>query len=307
LNAKHRKAILYRLFLIAAPLTFTAAISGITSVIDLSLIMNRLIGAGLSEERAGSLFGNYTTLVVPMLNLTMALIAPITVAALPNIAALHSTGQNNKLKKNASDYIKITSFVAFPLFFGFLLFSKEILCLLFNDNSATIAYSSLSFISPSILFLPIITMINTVLEGTGHRKAPLIIMSLASVVKLVISYVLLGDKRYLILGAPIGTTVSYTVAFILCVGLLKLYCNIGFDYLFFILRTGIISLLSVSLGKYIYEQITFDIFSPVKFIICVLISIVAYFSISILFYKFVGENIQKHVNLNKNDSQKLLN
>ena len=78
-----RHSILKRIFSISVPITLSAAVMSITNIIDLMLIMRRLTDLGYTEIDATALYGNYTTLAVPMFNLAVTVITPISVAYLP--------------------------------------------------------------------------------------------------------------------------------------------------------------------------------------------------------------------------------
>ena len=69
---------------IAVPLTATSAIASVSSIIDLTVIMKRLRATGNTELQAAILYGNYTTLAIPMLNLVATLIAPLSAILLPD-------------------------------------------------------------------------------------------------------------------------------------------------------------------------------------------------------------------------------
>ena len=70
--------LLAKLVKIALPVTLTASVSSLTSMLDLGIMMRRLQSSGLmNAERANAFYGNYTTLAVPMFNLPPVLIYPM--------------------------------------------------------------------------------------------------------------------------------------------------------------------------------------------------------------------------------------
>ena len=50
----------------------------------------------MNEQEAVALYGNFTTLVVPLLNLVSAVISPIAVASMPHIARSNAIGRNGE-------------------------------------------------------------------------------------------------------------------------------------------------------------------------------------------------------------------
>lgn len=269
--------IIKRIFRISIPITLSSAIMGISNIIDLGMIMKRLIDAGASSEDAIAIYGNFTTLAVPMLNLIMALVSPLSTSALPHLTEHNVLGNRNDFSDFCQKVINITALISIPISFAFLLFSKEILMLLFNDRSAEIAAPLLSLLAPSVAFLPMLTVCNTVLEASSHTKAPLVSMSIGAIFKIAVSYVLIGIPKIAIMGAPIGTDISYGISFIISAALMFKYSKVRYTVFLSLWKPFICSFLSVGISKSIYEYLTKGTFSPLIFIIFVIIAIVLYF------------------------------
>jgi len=79
-------SILKKIFIIVIPLMAASAVGSMSNIIDLFVINKRLREIGYSELQANTIFGNYTTNVIPMLNLVSALIAPFSAVLLPIIS-----------------------------------------------------------------------------------------------------------------------------------------------------------------------------------------------------------------------------
>ncbi len=219
------RSILRQVVKVAAPITLSAAAMSLTNMLDLSLIMKRLTYAGLSESQATAMYGNYTTLVVPFFNLAAGLVASVATAILPYMTRLYAQ-QNTK---EFSSLLRRTSegclcFIL-PFSFALVLFGKDVLTLLYKDESAVLATPMLTALAPAVIFMGLLCIVNTALEAAGHQQLPFISMLIGCAVKLLTGYMLLGDERFGILGAPIGTVLSYAVS--LFVSLLFLYRTKG--------------------------------------------------------------------------------
>ncbi len=199
---------------IALPITFSSAVMSVSNIIDLGLIMRRLQSAGYSESGATSLYGNYTTLVVPMFNLVATAVTPVCMALLPSMTAAYAGGETEKLRSSLSGAVRIVSFLCAPVTVAFMLFPREILSLVFDDGEATVAAPMLALIAPAVLFMGMMSVVNTYLEAVGLYRAPLIAMSCGAVLKLASGYVLIGNENIGILGAPVGTVLCYAVGLI---------------------------------------------------------------------------------------------
>lgn len=205
---------------IAIPLTATSAIGSVSNIIDLTIIMKRLRVSGNSELQAAILYGNYTTLAIPMLNLVATLIAPLSAVLLPIVSKQKNAKEVRQLTEQVSWAFKVILFICMPISILFLFKSAEILSLIFENSSAVMAAPLLSLIAPGIIFMSLLTAANSVLEGLGNTKAPMIALISASLVKIIVSYVLIGRAEFGLLGASIGTTVSYFIG--MCISLYSL-------------------------------------------------------------------------------------
>ena len=204
--------IIRRILSISVPITFSAAIMSITNIIDLGLIMRTLEKIGYGESLAASLYGNYTTLAVPMFNLAISVISPISVAYLPIFTRHCISSDALALKRTERSAIELTAVISAPMMIGMLFFSGEILTMLFPHSEIKIGAPLLCLIVPAILFSSLLLVVNTLLEAKGRVRAPLLSMALGSIAKVAVSYFLITGTDLGILGAPIGTVVSYAVA-----------------------------------------------------------------------------------------------
>lgn len=206
------KDIIRRLVAVAIPITASAGVMSISNIIDLGMIMSRLSNLGYTEEQASALYGNYTTLCVPMFNLVAAVISPIAVAALPLFTKHVALGDKESFKITLKGAVELGAFLTVPCAFGLMFFPLEVLKLIFPDASATLAAPLLTLLAPAIIFMCALTVVNTALEAVGRISAPLISMSVGAIAKIAVTYFLVGNEPYGILGAPIGTVVFYFTA-----------------------------------------------------------------------------------------------
>ena len=267
--------IVKKIFSISIPITMSAAVMSITNIIDLGLIMKRLVFVGYTELEANTLYGNYTTLAVPMFNLAIAVITPISVAYLPVITSAFARKDKLKIKEANNSAFELTSFVAAPVMLGLFSFAEPILSLLFENSAIEIGTILLRLLCPSVFFASYLIIVNTILESSGAVKAPIISMGIGGITKILVSFLLISNPNFGISGAPIGTVISYAVALIVS---LLIYTRKTGETLP-ILRFGICSYLnaftSVCFAKMIYNYLikkcsdTFSLF--VSIFVCALI------------------------------------
>lgn len=208
----HILPIVRRILSISIPITMSAAIMSLTNIIDLGLIMRSLVNIGYTEEMASALYGNYTTLAVPMLNLATSVISPISIAFLPVFTKCRVTSDYDGLLRAERSAIELCSLISAPMMIGLIVYSREILTMLFKKSEIETGAVLLCLISPAILFSSLLLILNTLLESYGMVRAPLASMAIGGVVKIIASYLLITRTDMGILGAPLGTVLSYASA-----------------------------------------------------------------------------------------------
>ena len=196
----------------ALPIALSSSLLNLSSTIDLAIIIRRLINAGMSEGDANSIYGNYTTLAVPMFNLIISVLAPIATSYMPRLSKMNLSGKLEEFEFNLNRLLWITLIISTPASLAFYFYSFDLLDILFSTQSSAIGAEMLMLLSLGVCLLSALTVINTALESKGKIAATVISLLLGCAVKLCTSYLLIGRGSVGILGAPIGTVVSYVVS-----------------------------------------------------------------------------------------------
>ena len=236
------RAIQKKMLKTALPISLSSSVISLAAILDMSVIMRRIMAMGISERYAVAIYGNYTTLAIPMFNLVIALITPLSVAFLPQMAKLHFKGDSLAFAYETEKLMKIGALISAPFALIFYFYSFDLLDVLFSVNSSAIGAELLTFLSIGVFFLSLLTMANTALEASGRIKIAVISLLLGSAVKITISYYLMSKPSIGILGAPLGSTVSYFFSL-----LISLFAfEIGGTRIHFLRRCLFIALISAS-------------------------------------------------------------
>jgi stage V sporulation protein B len=91
-------------------------------------------------------------------------------------------------------------------------YSFDLLDILFSTQSSAIGAEMLMVLSLGICLLSSLNVLNTALESKGKIGTTVVSLLLGCAVKLAVSYFLIGKNGVGILGAPLGTVVSYAVS-----------------------------------------------------------------------------------------------
>ncbi len=201
--------IIKALFIIAIPISISSSVMSIADLIDTVVIQRTLQTLGYTKEVAAAMFGNYSTLAVPMYNMPTVLIYPISCSIVPYVSSALAENNIEKAKEVMTSSLKIASLLAIPSALGLSVLSKPILSLLFkNKESVEMAAPLLSVLAIAVFFVGMLSVTNAILQATNNERLPIISMATGAVVKVVMSFIFMriGFEMF---GAPMGTLLCY--------------------------------------------------------------------------------------------------
>lgn len=228
-DVKGKFSIIKEILRIAVPVTLGSLILPLTQVIDSVMTVNLLVLNGVTRETATAYYGIFNGTVMTVINMPIVVISSLSVALMPRIAALLERGEDTRFEIGFN--MKLVSFIALPMFLFILVFSKEIITLLFSRGltGADIALAASLLRAGSVIILVMgITQISTAaIQGHNHAGVPVRNLLIGAAVKVVLSAVLLNFIG--IYGAIAGTVACYITATILDIISLKKYSKFSFS------------------------------------------------------------------------------
>lgn len=243
--------ILARLVKVALPITISASVMSLTNMIDMVIVQRLLQETGMSQLEATTVYGNYTTLAVPMFNLPPVLVYPISAAIIPLLSVAHSQGDKKRSRTIMESALRVAVLIGVPCAFGMSALARPILSLFFRvESSVEMAYPLLRLLAPSSLFVCILSITNAILQACGKERKPVISMLCGAVVKVVSNYFLIqiiGMR-----GTPISTFLCYLTVTCLNFRFVSKYADIVPNIRRVFLRPFICGLLcaATALGSY---------------------------------------------------------
>lgn len=202
-----RRQLLKKILLIALPVTISSSVMSLANLVDLLLMSNLLQASGLTTEQATAVYGNYTTLVVPMFNLPPVLIYPIATAIVPMISARLSANRTEEGRRIIFSSLKMAAVIALPCTLGLSAMSYPILNMLYTHDSAVTAAPLLSILALAVFFLGMLSVSNSILQAHRRQWLPIYSMLCGALVKLVSEVILI--RYFGIVGTPISTLLCY--------------------------------------------------------------------------------------------------
>lgn len=206
-GVQERGRYFFELLRISLPITVCSALTGCTRIIDMTLIMRRLRDIGTGLAAANKIYGAYTTLALPIYGLVPAFVPPITESLIPRLSAAIEVKRRDEEKRAIAGAARLTVFIAMPASMGIMLYSKQIISLLFGSDAdaASVAAPLLSALGVSVLLSCLITASNAVLQSYRRVLLPIISLAAGAAVKAVSAYFLIGSPTFGVMGAPIST------------------------------------------------------------------------------------------------------
>ena len=207
----------------ALPIALCSSLLNLTSTIDLTVIIKRLVQNGMSEAYANSIYGNYTTLAVPMFTLVISVLSPLATSYMPRLSNIAVKGDKEHFNSELNKLLMITILISVPASLAFFFYSFDLLDVLFSVQSSAIGADMLVYLSLGLSMLATLTVSNTALESKGKIGVTVLSLLIGALTKFVVSYALIGQGNIGVFGAPIGTVTSYAVSLLVSLFALELY------------------------------------------------------------------------------------
>ena len=208
-----------QLLAIAVPITIGSAGLQVLTVIETNLYMGQLLTAnGMSQTTADITKGIYN-MNQTVFNMPCAFMVPITTSVLPAITAQLTTGNHTAARATEESAARITGLISLPCAVGLAILAQPVMGLLggYTGDHLQLAGTILTVLGVNVLFYGMIQFTNVVLQSHGYAHIPVINTLLCGGMKLIVVYLLVGNPRIGIVGAPVGMLLCY-----LCIGVMNL-------------------------------------------------------------------------------------
>ena len=203
-----------KIFTIAIPIIIGAEVVPIMNALDMGIVMRRLQATGWSEVESQGLYGLISGYCSTLVNLPQFLIQAIAISIVPAIARAAATRDENDMLQHVELGYRLTMLIAFPCAMGIFALAKPILWLMYpaRIDEATAAAPTLMILSLSIITLAVYETTTGVLQAVGKQVVPVKNLAIGAVIKIALSFVLVGIPSINIKGAAISTVIAYGIA-----------------------------------------------------------------------------------------------
>lgn len=251
------KKIVREILLIAVPITIGASIMPIMNFIEVPIIVNRLISAGWDPEVAKNLYGQIGGFATPIINLPQVLTMAMAMSLVPLISAKFRERDKEGLRYNTALGLRVSLIIGLPCAFGIAVLSEPIMLLLYPGRpaDATNVAPTLSILAIGVIFLSVVQTVSGILQGVGRQMVPVKYLGIGIIIKIVLTWVLVGVPALNIKGAAIGTTIAYMIVAILNVRATRKYTGAYFDPMQTYIKPAFASMIMLISAWVIYYKI----------------------------------------------------
>lgn len=225
----------------------------------------------------------------------MQLITTVTQAfgtsAMPNVTAAYTRGDKTELKKSIETVLKLTMLFTLPAGLGLFVIPYPIISLLYKGYSAVIGASVLRVMGLSVIVVATSTPICSMLQGVGKVSTPLILCSIAMVIKITTNYLFVSNVRLNITGAAVGSLVAFTFVCIAGMYILIREAKVVPDFVSTMLKPLIAAVLGSVAAYFVYRLASSFLGNAVSTIIAILAAAVIYAIVLLLLHTFTEAEI----------------
>ena len=233
------------MFKIAIPILLSSLVLNATNLIDAVTIQGRLISAiesgpdiihnmfraSIDADIANKLlditnlndfktflYSAYNT-SVDFKNLVPMITVSLGVSALPAVSAAWAVKDRGAIKSSVNTVIRASMMIALPAGIGMGVLAGPILNLIYGRG---LLADDVQMMAPLVAvfgfttaIVSLSTPLTNVLQAIGRTDIPVKSMIIAAIIKIVCNFVLVGNPRFNIYGAVIGTVLFYAVSVII--------------------------------------------------------------------------------------------
>ena len=215
-----RTHVFLRIMKVSIPISLSASFMSIMGLVDTSVVSGRLQNALLlTESEAIAQLGIFRK-GLSIYNLPPSLIVPLAVSIIPAIAAAVALNNRKESSSIVQSSVKITNLFAMPACAGIMALAGPILQALYYDPSQTAETVAtmttiLIILGAASYFVCFQHVTIAILQANGYERVALMTFPIGAIIKITLSYILVGDPNIGIIGSPIGTLACFATIVIL--------------------------------------------------------------------------------------------
>ncbi|SHJ45731.1 stage V sporulation protein B [Dethiosulfatibacter aminovorans DSM 17477] len=250
------KRVVKRLLTIAVPITLGASIVPLMGLIDAKLVSMRLLQIGYTVTEATDLYGQLSGTAQTFINFPQVFSIAIAMSLVPSISEAFTVNDMENLNHTASLGTRTALIIGLPSAVGLYILSEPIIALFYPalgpDKHVSVG-QLLAILAVSVVFLTLVQSLTAILQAVEKQRIPVKNLAIGAVVKIVLTYILVGIPALNVKGAAISTIAAYLTAALLNYFDLNKYTDIHVNILKVTVRPFIASAI---MGAMVYGVYT---------------------------------------------------
>lgn len=239
-----------------------------------------------------SLWGCFS-LALPLMQLVTTVTQVFGTSALPNVTAAYASGDKNELRQSINTVLKLTMMFTLPAGLSMFAISRPIITLLYGGGfEADVSTSILQIMGFSCIVVAASTPIMSMLQSLGKVHLPLILTSIALVIKIAVNYLLVSIVELNVTGAAVGSLVAFTFVFIVGMYLLVKHAKVKPDFINTILKPLISAVFCAAVVFGVYKLCSLFAGNLISLVISIIIAVIVYVVVLMLLKTFSREEIE---------------
>lgn len=210
--------IVKKLLYIAIPITIGASIAPLMGIMDSYIVSNRLSAIGYDQTQIADMFGELSGTAQTLINFPQVFSTAVAMSLVPAITGAFTKNQVSKLNVTANAGVKMSLIIGLPCGIGLFMLAEPVIALLYSSigpEKHASAGALLEILAIGVIFLTLVQAFTAILQSIDKQFHPVKNLALGLVVKVVLSYILIGIPSINIRGAAISTTIAYLVVALL--------------------------------------------------------------------------------------------
>lgn len=276
INEENSRVLLRKLLVLAIPITLGACIVPLASFVDSAMLVNRMHDIGFTTDKARSLYGLYSGLVITLINVPTALAIAISMSIVPAVSNAIARKDFKAVEKQSKIGLRFAFLIGLPCSTGLYLLAKPIMYFFYSSlgmESVDIASNLLEISSLTIILFTVVQATSGILQGLHKQRIPMYTLMAGVAIKIFLNYILVGNENINIKGAPIASIVCYTISMLPNIYYVCKYGHFKFDYINNLLRP---SIATIAMGICIFLVQKLLPFSKISTLILLIVGLITY-------------------------------
>ena len=241
--AEPARSLASQLMKISIPITISACIVPLAQFVDSTMMVDRMIASGLTQEAARPLYGLFSGLVIRLINVPTGLALAVAMSLVPAISAAKALEDYDAIGRQTTLGLRFAFLIGFPCSIGMSLLSREMMSFFYastlSEEHLTIASELLSMSSLTVVLFTVVQATSSILQGLHKQRLPMYTLIAGVACKITLNYILIGTPGINIHGGPIASIVCYSVSMIPNLYFVCRYARLKFQWQAWIIRPGL--------------------------------------------------------------------